>query len=239
MLEKERILYEDNHLIIINKKCGELVQGDKTGDRTLIDDVKQYLKVTYNKPGNVYLGVPHRLDRPTSGIVMYAKTEKALIRLNEMFKGSGVKKIYWAIVDNKPKKKEGLLVHYIVRDTERNESIAYPVEKNGGKLAKLSYTLLSSSDRYNLLQIELLTGRHHQIRAQLKAIGLHIKGDLKYGASRSNSDGGISLHARSITFIHPVRKEEITVVAPPPMNNLWSYFLEKIEEGESNSTNIT
>lgn len=239
MLEKERILYEDNHLIIINKKCGELVQGDKTGDRTLIDDVKQYLKVTYNKPGNVYLGVPHRLDRPTSGIVMYAKTEKALTRLNEMFKGSGVKKIYWAIVDNKPKKKEGLLVHYIVRYTERNESIAYPVEKNGGKLAKLSYSLLSSSDRYNLLQIELLTGRHHQIRAQLKAIGLHIKGDLKYGASRSNSDGGISLHARSITFIHPVRKEEITVVAPPPMNNLWSYFLEKIEEDESNSTNIT
>ena len=149
MLDKNRILYEDNHLIVVNKRVGELVQGDDTGDRTLADDVKEYLKVTYNKPGNVYLGIPHRLDRPTSGIVVYAKTEKALIRLNEMFRGSGVKKIYWAIVDKRPQKEKATLVHYIVRNSENNKSTAYSVEKNGSKIAKLDYTLLSSSDNYH------------------------------------------------------------------------------------------
>ena len=225
MITKDRILYEDNHLIVINKLPGELVQGDKTGDRTLADDVKQYLKVTYNKPGNVYLGIPHRLDRPTSGIVIYTKTEKALIRLNEMFKGSGVKKTYWAIVDNLPQKEEATLVHYISRDTVNNKSVAYPIEKKGTKVAKLDYKVIGSSNKYHLLEIDLHTGRHHQIRAQLAAIGVHIKGDLKYGAARSNPDGGICLHARKVVFTHPVKKEEITIIAPPPADNLWSFFL--------------
>ncbi len=232
MLEKDRILYEDNHLIIVNKKVGELVQGDESGDRTLADDVKEYLKRTYDKKGNVYLGIPHRLDRPTSGIVVYAKTEKALTRLCEMFRGSGVRKIYWAIVDNKPKNDKGTLIHYIVRNSKTNKSVAYPKEVKGSKLAKLDYTLLASSERYHLLAITLHTGRHHQIRAQLKAIGLHIKGDLKYGAERSNPDGGISLHARKISFIHPVKKEELTVIAPPPVDKLWDYFLLETEKNE-------
>lgn len=225
MIEKDRILYEDNHLIVVNKIPGELVQGDKTGDRTLADDVKEYLKVTYNKPGNVYLGIPHRLDRPTSGIVVYTKTEKALIRMNEMFKGSGVQKTYWAIVDRLPQKTEATLVHYISRDIVNNKSIAFPVEKKGTKIAKLDYKLIKSSDKYHLLEIALHTGRHHQIRAQLAAIGLHIKGDLKYGAARSNPDGGISLHARRIVFTHPVKKTEVEIIAPPPKDTLWDFFL--------------
>ncbi len=229
MLNKDNILYEDNHLIIVNKMPGELVQGDESGDRTLADDVKEYLRVTYNKKGNVYLGIPHRLDRPTSGIVVYAKTEKALIRLNEMFRSSSVKKIYWAVVDRKPLKNEGELVHYIVRNSETNKSIAYNKEVKGSKVARLSYKVLASSDRYHLIEIFLHTGRHHQIRTQLKAIGVHIKGDLKYGAERSNSDGGISLHARKVSFIHPVKKEELTVTAPPPKDKLWSYFLSIVE----------
>ncbi len=230
MLDKDHILYEDNHLIIVNKKPGELVQGDETGDRTLADEVKEYLKTTYDKKGNVYLGIPHRLDRPTSGIVVYAKTEKALKRLNEMFRTSAVKKIYWAIVDNKPLKEEGVLIHYIVRNSATNTSRAYTKEIEGSKIAKLSYKVLASSDRYHLLEIELHTGRHHQIRAQLKAMGIHIKGDLKYGAERSNSDGGISLHARRVSFIHPVKREEISVTAPPPKDVLWSYFVSVTEE---------
>ncbi len=232
MIKSDRILYEDNHLIVINKRVGELVQGDSTGDRTLADDVKEYLKVTYNKPGNVYLGIPHRLDRPTSGIVIYAKTEKALIRLNEMFKGSGVKKTYWAIVDKLPEKNEARLLHYIVRNTENNKSIAYPIEKKGSKIAKLDYRLLASGDKYHLLEIDLHTGRHHQIRAQLAAIGLHIKGDLKYGAARSNPDGGICLHARKVVFVHPVKKEEITIIAPPPKDSLWDFFSAQLDSTE-------
>ena len=221
---KSRILFEDNHLIIINKLPGELVQGDETGDVTLADKVKEYLKVTYNKPGNVYLGIPHRLDRPTSGIVVYTKTEKALIRLNEAFKGSSVKKTYWAVVDNMPKKSESTLIHYIVRNSANNKSVAYPKEIKGSKLAKLDYKLIGKSDKYYLLEIALHTGRHHQIRAQLAAIGLHIKGDLKYGFPRSNPDGGIHLHARKIVFTHPVKKEEITIIAPPPHDSVWDYF---------------
>ncbi len=224
MIDKNRILYEDNHLIVVNKLPGDLVQGDKSGDKTLADDVKEYLKVTYNKPGNVYLGIPHRLDRPTSGIVIYTKTEKALIRMNEAFKGSGVKKTYWAIVDNLPQKSEGTLIHYIVRDTTNNKSIAYSSEKKGSKIAKLDYKTLKSSDKYHLLEIALHTGRHHQIRAQLAALGIHIKGDLKYGFPRSNPDGGICLHARKVVFMHPVKKEEITIIAPVPNDNLWSFF---------------
>lgn len=220
----DRVLFEDNHLIAVNKMPGELVQGDETGDRTLADDVREYLKRKYSKPGNVYLGIPHRLDRPTSGIVLYCKTEKALGRMNAMFRTSDVRKTYWAIVDRLPEKTEATLVHYIVRDTKNNKSVAYPVEKTGSKLAKLSYRVLSSSDNYHLLEIDLHTGRHHQIRAQLAAIGIHIKGDLKYGAARSNPDGGICLHARKLVFIHPVRKEEVTLIAPPPRDNLWSYF---------------
>ena len=221
---KSRILFEDNHLIIINKLPGELVQGDETGDITLADKVKEYLKVTYNKPGNVYLGIPHRLDRPTSGIVVYTKTEKALIRLNEAFKGSSVKKTYWAVVENMPKKSESTLIHYIVRNSANNKSVAYPKEIKGSKLAKLDYKVIGKSDKYYLLEIALHTGRHHQIRAQLAAIGLHIKGDLKYGFARSNPDGGIHLHARKIVFTHPVKKEELTIIAPPPHDTVWDYF---------------
>ncbi|MDD7589490.1 RluA family pseudouridine synthase [Bullifex porci] len=221
---KSRILFEDNHLIIINKLPGELVQGDETGDITLADKIKEYLKVTYNKPGNVYLGIPHRLDRPTSGIVVYTKTEKALIRLNEAFKGSSVKKTYWAVVDNMPKKSESTLIHYIVRNSANNKSVAYPKEIKGSKLAKLDYKVIGKSDKYFLLEIALHTGRHHQIRAQLAAIGLHIKGDLKYGFPRSNPDGGIHLHARKIVFTHPVKKEELTIIAPPPHDTVWDYF---------------
>ena len=226
---KDRILFEDNHIIVVNKLCGELVQGDETGDVTLADMVKEYLRVTYNKAGNVYLGIPHRLDRPTSGIVVYAKTEKALVRLNELFKGSAVKKTYWAIVDQIPSSVEGTLVHYIMRDTRNNKSVALPVEKKGGKLAKLDYKLIASSKNYHLLEIQLHTGRHHQIRAQLNAIGLHIKGDLKYGAARSNPDGGICLHARYVSFVHPVKKTEIDIVADPPRDNLWDAFLEQVK----------
>ncbi len=223
-----RILYEDNHLIVVNKRGGELVQGDKTGDKTLADLVKEYLKDTYNKQGNVYLGIPHRLDRPTSGLVIFAKTEKALVRMNELFKGNTVKKTYWAIVDKVPNDTEGTLLHYIIRDTKANKSVALPVERQKGKLAKMDYRLIAASKTYFLLEVLLHTGRHHQIRAQLAAIGLHIKGDLKYGSPRSNPDGGICLHARSITFVHPVRKEEITIVADPPQDNLWDAFLSQL-----------
>lgn len=224
MIDKSRILYEDNHLIAINKRVGELTQGDESGDRTLIDDVKEYLKVTYNKPGNVYLGLPHRLDRPTSGLVLYCKTEKALKRMNELFRGSGVKKTYLAIVDKKPNKEEGELVHYITRDSKNNKSIARKEKTRGSKVAVLDYKTLSSSDNYYLLEIHLHTGRHHQIRAQLSAIGVHIKGDLKYGAARSNKDGGICLHSYSISFHHPVREDEVKIIAPLPEDPLWNYF---------------
>nr|WP_321306066.1 RNA pseudouridine synthase [uncultured Sphaerochaeta sp.] len=223
-----RILYEDNHLIVVNKRGGELVQGDKSGDKTLADLVKEYLKVTYEKKGNVYLGIPHRLDRPTSGLVIFAKTEKALVRMNELFKGNTVKKTYWAIVDKVPNDTEGTLLHYIIRDTKANKSVALPVERQKGKLAKMDYRLIAASKTYFLLEVLLHTGRHHQIRAQLAAIGLHIKGDLKYGFPRSNPDGGICLHARSISFVHPVRKEEITIVADPPRDTLWDAFLSQL-----------
>lgn len=218
------VLYEDNHIIIVNKEVGEIVQGDKTGDKPLSEIVKEYLKEKYNKPGNVFCGVIHRLDRPTSGIVMFAKTSKALSRLNEMFRNDEVTKTYWALVKNMPKKSEDTLVHYLVKNERTNKSAAFDFEKKGTKKSILHYKLIAKSDNYYLLEIDLETGRHHQIRSQLSKIGSPIKGDLKYGADRSNPDGGISLHARSISFIHPVSKNKINVVAPVPVDSLWKSF---------------
>lgn len=224
------VLYEDNHIIIVNKTTSEIVQGDKTGDKPLSETVKEYLKEKYNKPGNVFIGVTHRLDRPTSGIVVFAKTSKALPRLNDMFKNKEVSKTYWAIVKNVPKQTEDTLKHYLVRNEKQNKSYAYDNEKPNSKLAILHYKLIARSDKYNLLEIDLETGRHHQIRCQLAKIGCPIKGDLKYGAERSNPDGGISLHARKISFIHPVSKELIEVTAPTPEDNLWKALGKNIEQ---------
>lgn len=215
------VLYEDNHIIIVNKTVSEIVQGDKTGDKPLSEIVKEYLKEKYNKPGNVFCGVTHRLDRPVSGIVVFAKTSKALSRLNEMFKNKEIDKTYWAIVKSTPKEEQGTLKHYLVKNEKQNKSYAYDTEKPNSKFAILHYKLIAHSDKYNLLEIDLETGRHHQIRCQLAKMGCPIKGDLKYGAERSNPDGGISLHARKISFTHPVSKELIEVIAPLPKDNLW------------------
>lgn len=221
-----QILYEDNHLIAVNKAPGEIVQGDKTGDKPLSDTLKEYIKLKYNKPGEVFLGVPHRLDRPTSGVVLFARTSKALVRLNEMFKNhDAMRKTYWAIVQGAPKQPEARLENYLVRNEQQNKSyIAKPGAKDA-KLAVLTYRTLTRGDHYSLLEVELLTGRHHQIRCQLAAIGCPIKGDLKYGAKRSNPDGSISLHARQITFVHPVRKEQLTITAPVPDGSLFAQLL--------------
>ena len=224
-----RVLYEDNHIIIVNKASSEIVQGDRTGDKPLSEKVKEYLKVKYNKPGNVFCGVTHRLDRPTSGIVVFAKTSKALSRLNKMFRDDEVGKKYWAIVQNRPESDTGTLIHYLIKDNRRNKSSAYNTEKKDTKKAILHYTLLAESNNYFMLEINLETGRHHQIRVQLSQIGSPIKGDLKYGAKRSNGDGSISLHARSISFIHPVSKKNINVTAPVPNDNLWSFFEKTVD----------
>lgn len=219
------VLYEDNHIIAVNKNSSEIVQGDKTGDTPLSETVKAYIKEKYNKPGEVFLGVTHRLDRPVSGVVLFARTSKALTRLNDMFRNKELKKTYWAIVKNRPAEPEARLTHYLVRNEKQNKSYAYDSEKPDSKKAVLSYKLLSASDNYNLLEIELETGRHHQIRCQLAKIGCPIKGDLKYGFPRSNPNGGISLHARSVEFIHPVSKQLICVTAPTPEDEkLWSVF---------------
>ncbi len=218
------ILYEDNHLIVVNKSPGEIVQGDKTGDKPLSDIVREYLKEKYQKPGNVFCGVTHRLDRPTSGVVLFARTSKALSRLNEMFRNGEVDKTYWAIVKNKPPKEEDTLVHYLIKDEKNNKSTAYDSEKPHTKRAVLHYRLIAASQKYYLLEVSLETGRHHQIRCQLAKIGSPIKGDLKYGAERSNGDGSISLHARSIALIHPVSKLRIAVTAPVPEELLWQRF---------------
>jgi 23S rRNA pseudouridine1911/1915/1917 synthase len=219
--ENLEVLYEDNHIIIVNKRVGDIVQGDKTGDTPLSDIVKEYLKDKYDKPGEVYLGTVHRLDRPTSGIVLFAKTSKALPRLNDMFKTREMKKVYWALVKNKPEATEAQLVHYIKRNTKNNTSRAHTNEVPESKKAVLDYKLIKSLNTFHLLEIELHTGRHHQIRCQLSAIGSPIKGDLKYGFDRSNPNGGINLHARGLSFIHPVSKNEINVEAPLPTENLW------------------
>jgi 23S rRNA pseudouridine1911/1915/1917 synthase len=218
------ILYEDNHMIAINKKVSDIVQGDKTGDEPLSEKVKSYIKQKYHKPGNVYLGVTHRLDRPVSGALLFAKTSKALGRLNEMFKHKEIKKIYWAIVKTKPPVLEETLNHYLIKNQKKNKSFAYDQEVKDAKLASLTYKIIAEADNYYLLEVELHTGRHHQIRCQLAKIGCPVKGDLKYGFPRSNADGGISLHARKIEFIHPVKKESIEVVAPTPDDSLWNYF---------------
>ena len=219
-----RVLYEDNHLIIVNKAPSEIVQGDKTGDKPLSEVIKEYLKEKYHKPGNVFCGDTHRLDRPTSGVVVFAKTSKALSRLNELFRNGEVDKTYWAVVKNKPEKEEDRLTHYLIKNEKNNKSTAFDSEKPHTKKAVLHYKLISTSEKYYLLEVDLETGRHHQIRCQLAKIGSPIKGDLKYGAERSNPDGSISLHARSISFIHPVSKERIEVIAPVPDENLWNSF---------------
>lgn len=225
---EQRIIYEDNHLIAVNKAPGEIVQGDKTGDEPLSETLKLYLKEKYAKPGNVFVGVPHRLDRPVSGIALFAKTSKSLERLNEMFRNGQTHKTYLAIVANKPQLPQGELTHFLTRNEKQNKSYASITPKEGAKEARLGYRLIASSDRYHLLQIILYTGRHHQIRCQLAAIGCPIKGDLKYGAPRSNPDGSISLHARSLNFIHPVKKEPVTIIAPLPNDNLWQSFTEAV-----------
>jgi 23S rRNA pseudouridine1911/1915/1917 synthase len=218
------IIYEDNHIIAVNKTCTEIVQGDKTGDTPLSETVKQWLKEKYDKPGNVFIGVAHRLDRPVSGLVLFAKTSKALARLNEMFRDGKIKKTYWAIVKNPPEKNEDELTHYLLRNEKQNKSYAFDFEKQGSKKAVLAYHLIAHSDRYHLLEIDLKTGRHHQIRCQLAHIGSPIKGDLKYGFDRSNPDKGISLHARKINFIHPVSQKALELIAPLPDDKLWQTF---------------
>jgi len=209
-----RVLYEDNHIIVVNKRVGDIVQGDKTGDKPLSEVVKEFLKEKYDKPGDVFLGVVHRLDRPTSGIVLFAKTSKALTRLNELFKNRETQKIYWALVKNKPEKPQATLTHFLRRNPKNNTSKAHIKEVPDSKKAVLDYKIIRTLDHYYLLEIELHTGRHHQIRSQLAAIKSPIKGDLKYGFDRSNPDGGISLHARKLSFIHPVSKEKIEITAP-------------------------
>lgn len=217
-----QILHEDNHIIVVNKRVGDIVQGDKTGDEPLSDIVKSYLKVAYDKPGEVFLGVVHRLDRPTTGIVVFAKTSKALTRLNETFKNRETQKTYWAIVKNAPPKTEDTLVHFLRRNTKNNTSKAHLKEVPEAKEAKLSYKIIKKLDNYYALEIDLFTGRHHQIRAQLTAVGCPIKGDLKYGFDRSNPNGGIHLHARKLVLTHPVTKDLLEIIAPVPDDVLWN-----------------
>jgi len=219
-----KVIYEDNHIIIVSKNAGEIVQGDKTGDIPLSETVKSYIKEAYAKPGNVFLGVVHRLDRPVSGLVLFARTSKALPRLNKMFADGSIHKTYWAIVCAPPSQAEGTLVHWLVRNEKQNKSYAYDQEVPNSKRAELDYRLIGQSERYYLLEVELKTGRHHQIRCQLAKIGCVIKGDLKYGAKRSNPDGSISLHARKIEFVHPISKKEISIEAQVPDDNLWRSF---------------
>jgi 23S rRNA pseudouridine1911/1915/1917 synthase len=219
------VLYEDNHIIAVNKSSSEIVQGDKTGDQPLSETIKLYLKEKYNKPGEVFIGVTHRLDRPVSGVVLFAKTSKALTRLNEMFKTQQIKKTYWAIVKEKPALPEARLEHFLVRNEKQNKSVAHLKMVPNAKQAALTYRLIAQSDTYYLLEVNLETGRHHQIRCQLAKMGCPIKGDLKYGFPRSNPNGGISLHARHISFVHPVSKNLIEITAPVPQEDqLWVAF---------------
>jgi 23S rRNA pseudouridine1911/1915/1917 synthase len=215
------IIYEDNHLIAVNKNCHEIVQGDQTGDTPLSELLKAWLKEKYAKQGNVFTGVIHRLDRPVTGVVVFAKTSKALLRMNEKFRLGEVKKHYWAIVKNCPPEPQGTLTHWLVRNEKQNKSFAYDTERPNAKQAILSYRLLAKSERYYLLEIDLKTGRHHQIRCQLAKIGCPVKGDLKYGFDRSNPDGGISLHAHNVSFVHPVTKQPVELIAPVPEDSLW------------------
>jgi len=220
-----QVLFEDNHIIIVNKRAGDIVQGDKTQDKPLSDIVKEYIKEKYNKPGNVFLGVVHRLDRPTSGIVIFARTSKALERLNKMLREKIIEKTYWAVVKNIPKKEKDTLVSFLKKNPKNNKSTVFHKETEGSKKAILHYHVIKKLDNYSLLEIDLETGRHHQIRAQLSSIGSSIKGDLKYGAKRSNKDGSIHLHARKIAFIHPVNKEKIEITSPVPNDSIWEACL--------------
>jgi 23S rRNA pseudouridine1911/1915/1917 synthase len=217
-----QILFEDNHIIIVNKRSGDITQGDKTGDKPLSDVVKEYVKEKYNKAGNVFLGVVHRLDRPTSGVIIFARTSKSLERLNKMLRDKDISKTYWAIVKDHPKKVKDTLINYLKKNPKNNKSAVYTKEITDSKKAILHYNLIKKLDNYSLLEIDLETGRHHQIRAQLAFIGFPIKGDLKYGFNRSNKDGSIHLHARKIVFIHPVTKEEVSVIAPTPDEVIWN-----------------
>lgn len=226
----ERILYEDNHIIAVNKLCGEPVQGDSSGDPPLLEKVREYIRLRDRKPGNVFLGLPHRLDRPTSGIVVMAKTDKALSRLGKIFKSREVRKIYHAVLDRMPPGEQGTLRHFLSKNRKLNKSFVIPpeeAEKKKAKEAVLNYRLIAASKNYYLVEVELETGRHHQIRAQFAAVGCHVKGDLKYGAKRSNSDGGIHLHARMIGFVHPVSKQEVEICADPPSDPLWAQFSDR------------
>jgi 23S rRNA pseudouridine1911/1915/1917 synthase len=227
------ILFEDNHLIIVNKHSGDIVQSDKTGDKPLVEKVKEYIKEKYNKPGDVFMGIPHRIDRPTTGIVIFCRNSRSLERINQMFKDKAIKKTYWAIVKQKPEPDTGKLVHYLKRNEQQNKSYASDVQKAGTQRAELDYKLIAQSDRYFLLEIDLQTGRHHQIRSQLSKIGSPIKGDLKYGYDRSNEDASISLHARKVEFLHPSKKEPVSVTAPVPADKLWKVFEEQAQERAS------
>ncbi|CAA0203666.1 RluA family pseudouridine synthase [Tenacibaculum maritimum] len=215
------VLFEDNHIIIVNKRAGDIIQGDKTGDKPLSEVVKEYIKDKYNKPGNVFIGVVHRLDRPTSGIVIFARTSKALERLNKMLRDKTIRKTYWAITKGTPSKETNTLIHFLKKNPKNNKSTPYTKEINGSKKAILHYKVIKKLDNYSLLEIDLETGRHHQIRAQLSSIGSHIKGDLKYGFSRSNKNGSIHLHAKKIQFTHPVSKETLEIEAPLPKDPVW------------------
>ncbi|MBS1764514.1 MAG: RNA pseudouridine synthase [Bacteroidetes bacterium] len=225
----EQVIFEDNHLIAVNKLAGQITQGDKTGDIPLGDLIKVYLKEKYQKPGNVFCGTIHRLDRPVSGIVLFAKTSKALERMNEQFRERKTQKTYWAVVKNKPTEEEAVLVHYLNKNETKNKSFASLQPRKDASRCELSYKLLASSEHYHLLEVNPLTGRHHQIRVQLSAIGCVIKGDLKYGADRSNANGSIHLHARQLTFTHPVKQEPVVLTAPPPDDPLWNYFIQKLQ----------
>ncbi len=220
--ENLQVLYEDNHIIVINKRAGDIVQGDKTGDMPLSDVVKAYLKIKYNKPGNVYLGTVHRLDRPTTGLVIFAKTSKVLPRLNKLFLSKDIHKTYWAVVKNKPENNKDTLVHWLRKNPKNNKSYAFNKEVENSKKATLHYKLLKSLNNYHVLEVNLETGRHHQIRCQLSSIGSPIKGDLKYGFDRSNKDASIHLHARQIQFIHPVSKASLNIIAPLPDDVIWN-----------------
>ncbi len=217
-----QVLFEDNHIIAINKRCGDIVQGDKTGDKPLSEIVKSFLKTKYSKPGNVYLGIPHRLDRPTSGVVMFAKTSKSLSRLNKIFKDGKVQKYYWAVTKNKPEKQEDTLIHWLRKNEKTNKSTYFKKETVKAKKAVLHYRVLKKLERYFIIEIELVTGRHHQIRCQLSAIGCPVRGDLKYGYDRSNNDGGIDLHAKKIIFEHPINGKKIIIDAPVRDTKIWN-----------------
>jgi 23S rRNA pseudouridine1911/1915/1917 synthase len=224
------ILFEDNHIIAVNKRPSDIVQGDKTGDKPLSEIVKDYIKEKYSKPGDVFLGTVHRLDRPVSGIVLFAKTSKALSRLNEMFRTKEIQKTYWAVVKNKPPQASGKLIHWLIKNEQTNKSKAHQKEVNGSLKSELDYKIITSSDNYHLLEINPLTGRHHQIRVQLSSMGCPIKGDIKYGFNRTNSDASIHLHARAIEFLHPVKKEAVRITANPPDESLWNAFVNMLNK---------